>query len=77
MSLEKIACYYWVSKKANHALGTVMLIDEVTQILLLAVNSMDAVVPSWILCFLPSALSISGCKILKAETASPKMSTML
>lgn len=77
MSLEQIACYYRVSKTANHALGTVMLIDEVTQILLLAVNSMDVIAPSWILCFRPSAVGISGCKILKAETASPKMSVML
>lgn len=52
-----------------------MLIDEVTQILLLAVNSTDVMALSWILCFPPSAVGISGCKILKAETASPKMST--
>lgn len=39
MSLGKMGCYYWVSKKSNHVLCTVMLIDEVTQILLLAVNS--------------------------------------
>lgn len=77
MSLEKTACSYWVSKKTNRALCAVMLIDEGTQILLLAVNSMGVMALSWILCFLPSAVGISGCKILKAETASPKMSTML
>lgn len=77
MSLEKAARSYWVSKKTNHALCTVMLIDEGTQILLLAVNSMGLMALSWILCFLPSAVGISGCKILKTETASPRMSTIL
>jgi len=77
MSLEKIARYYWVSEKAKDALRTVTLIDKVTQILLLAINSMGVMALSWIFCFLPSAVGISGCKILKSETASPKMSTML
>lgn len=64
-------------KKSNQAWHRVMLIDEGIQILSLSVNTVDVMAPSWILCFLPSAVAISGCKILKAETASPKISTVL